>query len=209
MNIALINGSPKKKESSSGVLLQDLRNLLPSTHNIKEFAMNKSSLTVTEIKELQSFSTWIFAQPLYIDGVPSHLLSCLCQLEQELSRDQTIHVYVIVNGGLYEGTQSRHALAIMENWCRKAGLQWGMGIGYGGGGGMTQMKSIPLGKGPKSSLGKAYAIFLEAILSQSTGENIYISITFPRFLYKFMAEMNWRKQLKSNGVKKRELNRRL
>ena len=209
MNIALINGSPKRKESSSGTLLQDLRSLLPATHNIKEFAMNKPSLTEAEIIELQSFSTWVFAQPLYIDGLPSHLLSCLCQLEQELSTDKAIHVYVIVNGGLYEGKQSHHALAIMENWCRKAGLQWGMGIGYGGGGGMAQMKNVPLGKGPKSTLGKAYTTFAEAILSQGTGENIYTSIAFPRFLYKFMAEMHWRKRLKQNGGKKRELNKRL
>jgi len=209
VNIALINASPKKKESNSGALLHDLKSLFPAAYNIKEFSMNKPTLTEAEIKELQSYSTWIFAQPLYIDGIPSHLLSCLCQMEQEISTDETIRVYVIVNGGLFEGKQSHHALAIMENWCRRAGLQWGMGIGYGGGGGMTQMKGVSLGKGPKSTLGKAYGVFAETILSQGSRENIYTSIAFPRVLYKYMAEMNWRKRIKANGGRVKDINRRI
>jgi len=209
MNIALINGSPKKTESSSGALLHDLKSLFPAEYSIKEFRMNKPTLTEAEIEELQGYSTWVFAQPLYIDGLPSHLLFCLYQLEQALSTDKVIRVYAIVNGGLYEGKQSHHALAIMENWCKRAGLQWGMGIGYGGGGGMAQMKHIPLGKGPKRALGKAYTVFAETIASQSSGENIYASITIPRFLYKYIVERGWRKRLKANGGRAKDINRKV
>jgi len=209
VNIALINGSPKKKDSNSDALLHDLKSLFPAEHHIKEFLLNKPTLTEAELKELQSCSTWVFAQPLYIDGLPSHLLSCLCQMEREISTDEVIRVYAIVNGGLYEGKQSQHALAIMESWCRRTGLQWGMGIGLGGGGGMKQMKGIPLGKGPKRALGKAYKVFAETILSQGVGENLYVSIALPRVLYKFLAERNWRKRFKENGGRARDLNRQI
>ena len=209
MNIALINASPKKAESASGVLLSDLKGAFVPEHNVKEFALNKPSISGAEIKELQEYSTWIFAFPLYADGIPSHLLYCLCQMEKELSVDKAIQVYAIVNCGFFEGQQTQNAIAMMENWCVKTGLKWGMGIGFGGGGGFAQMKSIPLGKGPKSNLGKAYTILIDAVLSKSSKENIYTSLSFPRFLYKFMGEISWKSSIKANGGKVKDLDKRL
>lgn len=209
MNIALINASPKIKESASSLLLGELKNLLPSTHQVKEFSIRKPVLTEEEIEALQNYSTWVFVQPLYIDAIPSHLLSCLCQLEQVSFAEQTIHVYAIVNGGHYEGKQSRHALGIMENWCKKTGLQWGMGIGFGGSGALDQITGVPLGYGPKKKLGVAYETLARAILSQKSGENIYVSVGLPRFVYKFLGEMGWRKQIKANGGKWKDLKRKV
>jgi multimeric flavodoxin WrbA len=207
--IALINASPKKAESASGALLNDLKSAFASEHNVKEFTLNKSSISETEIKELQEFSTWVFAFPLFVDGIPSHLLSCLCQIEEKMSAGETTQVYIIVNCGFFEGQQTRNALAIMENWCIKAGLAWGMGIGFGGGPALVGMGNVPLGKGPKSNLGEAYTVFTDAILSQSSKENIYTSLTFPRFLYKFMSEIGWKSLIKKNGGKIKDLKKKL
>lgn len=64
-----------------------------------------------------------------------------------------------------------------------------MGVGLGGGGALDAMKSSPLGKGLKTSLGRAYKNFSEKIITKSSSENTYISVNCPRFLYKFLAEM--------------------
>ncbi|MCL2425136.1 MAG: NAD(P)H-dependent oxidoreductase [Oscillospiraceae bacterium] len=209
MKIALINASPKRKKSASDVLLDDLNYEFPAKHETKEFYIDKPFLTEDEISELLTYSAWVFAHPLHVDSTPSHLLSCLCQMERELSTDKTIHVYAIVNGGFYEGRQSHHALAIMENWCKRAGLQWGMGIGYGGGSSIVYMRGIPVGRGPKSTLGKAYEVLVKTILSQGSEENIYTSIGLPRIIYKFLGEIIWRKQLITNGCRMRDINRRV
>jgi len=210
MKIALINASPKKKASTSDTLLCDLDIYIPSKHETKEFFIDKPFLTGEEIEELKTYSAWVFAHPLHVDAIPSHLLTCLCQLERELAADRNdIYVYAIVNGGFFEGKQSHHALAIMENWCKRAGLKWGMGIGYGGGSSLVYMKGIPPGRGPKKSMGEAYTMLKKAILSQDSGENIYTSIGFPRVIYKIMGEVIWRQKIIANGGRIRDINRKV
>jgi len=209
MKIALINGSPKRKESISGIILEELKQLLPTEHHIETFNINKPSLTEDEIEKLQSCTAWVFAFPLYIDSIPSQLLSCLCQLEQAGFDRNGKHVYAIVNCGFYEGKQTRHALSMMEVWCQKADLMWGMGIGFGGGGGLAYMKRIPQGRGPKRSLGKSLTVLVDAILLQDSKDNIYASITLPRFVYKFISEFIWKKAIKANGGKVSDLDRKL
>jgi len=209
MNIALINGSPRKKDSSSGALLEDIKQLLPAEHHIKEFHLNKSELTEEDIKEMQNCTAWVFAFPLYVDAIPSQLLSCLCQLEKAEFDGSGAHVYAFVNCGFYEGRQARHALSIMEVWCQKAGLQWGMGVGFGGGGPLAKMGNIPLGKGPKRTLGNILSVLVDAILALDSKDNVFASISLPRFVYRFASEVNWRKSIKANGGKVRDLDRRL
>ena len=208
MNIALINGSPRGKESNSGALLADLKEVLPTEASIREFHFNKPTITDQAMRELKNCSAWIFAFPLYVDGIPSHLLSCLEQLEQADFQHEAPHVYTIVNCGFYEAKQNRLAVSMMEIWCERAGLTWGMGIGIGGGGGLSQMRNVPLGKGPKRTLGNALAVLNEAVLEKETKDNFYTSINFPRFVHKLLAEANWKRRIKANGGKVKDLKKR-
>jgi len=209
MNIALINGSPRGKGSNSGALLGDLKGVLPAEVSIREFHFSKPMITDQDMKDLQNCSTWIFAFPLYVDAIPSHLLSCLGQLEQADFKRENIHIYAIVNCGFYEAKQNRHAVSMMEIWCEKAGLTWEMGIGFGAGGGLSQMKNIPLGKGPKKNLGIALAELKETILAKDSKDNLYMSMNYPRFVHKLFAEAGWRKGIKANGGKVKDLKRQL
>ncbi len=209
MNIALINASPKKAESASEALLHDLKALLNDGNTLMDFTFNKPSVTEEEIKGLRGCRAWIFSFPLYVDGIPSHLISCLRQLEQARIGSEDTHVYGIVNSGFYEGRQNRNALAILKNWCGKAGFVWGMGAGLGGGGALAFMKAVPLGKGPKSTLESAYLKLADAVNAHASADDIYTSVAFPRALYKIAAEMGWSQLIKANGGKKRDLDRRL
>ncbi|WP_310603674.1 hypothetical protein [Anaerosporobacter sp.] len=209
MKIALINASPKKVESASSTILNDLKSVLPSEYSIEDFSIHSPYMTEEEIKELSDYSVWVFAFPLYVDGIPSHLLSCLCQIEQYGIKDKDIRVYSIVNSGFYEGKQNSNALEILKNWCDKVGFTWGMGIGFGGGGALASMKGVPLGKGPKAAFGKSCTELSNVVVAQKSKENVYITIGFPRILYKMAAEIGWKQMIKANGGKKKDLDRRV
>lgn len=209
MKIALINGSPKAESSASGILLADLKHHFSGELEVLERDMRKDSVPEALIKELENADVWVLAAPLYVDGIPSHLLSCLIQLEQVCWQSCEKMVYGLVNCGFYEGIQAEPALAVLRNWCAKAGFSWGGGIGVGGGGGLAMMPEPKPGKGPKAPIHKALDALADQILKGGTKENVYVSVAFPRVLYKLAAQMGWRQMIKANGGKAQDLGKRL
>jgi multimeric flavodoxin WrbA len=208
MNIALINGSPKSKDSASGHVLKALKAFLePDRNGFTEYSFRKSQVSEEEMKQLGQSDVLVFAFPLYVDGIPSHLLSCLVQLESfftELCK-KDILVYALVNCGFYEGHQNNIAIEMMKNWCAKAGLKWGQGVGIGSGGMLPMLNNIPIGKGPTRNLEAALKQVSGNVIQGMSSEDISITANFPRLLYKLAAEMGWRKAVKENGLKRRDL----
>lgn len=207
MNITFINGSPKKKDSASQAVLNDLRIFLPS-QSIREIHFRKPEVTEAQIQTLRLSDVLVFSFPLYVDSVPSNLLACMVVLEKEL-RGLPITVYAISNNGFYEGIQNRHALNVIRNWTAKAQLSWGQGLGVGAGGMLAGFAKIPPGKGTKKSLGKSLIALSENIVNLSSGENMFITANFPRFLYMAMAHLGWKRQIRKNGRKVKDLYRKL
>lgn len=220
MKILLLNGSPKTKNSSSEILLIDLKRCLSeasgrtdagtSQPEIMEMALHTNTLSDEIINGLPNADVLVFSCPLYVDSIPGHLLSCLMQLEKYnremgISKDHKIHIYGIVNCGFYEGIQAETALEILENWCAKTGFIWSGGIGVGGGGGLAMMNGPKPEKGPKAPIEKALRTMADKILRRETQENLYVSIAFPRFLYRMAAQMGWRQMIKANGGRARDL----
>jgi hypothetical protein len=208
MNIALLNGSPKMKESASGTLLEELNQLINKGHSIIELKLNKKEISTIDLELIKSSDILVFAFPLYVDGIPSHLLYCLKQLEDYFKKRNVtnISVYAMVNSGFYEGEQNMLALEMMKHWCTKTGLLWGQGLGIGAGGMLISTKNIPIGNGPKKNLGNALKTFSFNILNQKSGENIMITANFPRIAYKLAAEAGWRQRIKMNGLQVKDIN---
>ena len=205
MRIALINGSPKVNSSASGTLLEDLKGYWSEKAEVVDFGFHSSTISKEVIKELAKADVWVFSYPLYVDGIPGHLLSCLIQLEEACLQNPSIHIYGIVNCGFYEGIQAELALKLLQNWSAKAGFVWSGGVGVGGGGGLAMMPKLEPGQGPKAPIDKALEILADTILKKEIKENNYISIAFPRFLYKMGAQMGWRQMIKANGGKVKDL----
>ncbi len=164
-------------------------------------------MSIKEIDQISECNVLVFAFPIYVGGIPSHLLNCLIQLESFLSntKEKDIIVYSIVNCGFYEGHQTAIVIEMMKNWCIKAGIHWGQGLGVGAGGMLLSVKNIPIGHGPKKNLGVAFEKLANNILKYSSGEDIFITLNFPRILYKLAAEMGWRNSIKANGLKRKDL----
>lgn len=209
MRVALINGSPKVNNSASGSLLEDLKGYMGEKAEVVDFSFHAATISKEIIEELAEADAWVFAYPLYVDGIPGHLLSCLIQLEEARLQNPQIHIYGIVNCGFYEGIQAEFALKLLQNWSIKAGVNWGGGVGVGGGGGLAMMPQLEPGQGPKAPIDKALKVLSDTILSKEVQENNYVSVAFPRFLYKMGAQVGWRQMIKANGGKAKDLGKTL
>lgn len=75
----------------------------------------------------------------------------------------------------------------------------------GGGGALSQLPDIKNGHGPKAPVFKALQALANTLLEKKAQENQYVSIAFPRFLYKMAAQMGWRQTIKKNGGKQSDL----
>lgn len=208
MKVALINGSPKVNNSASGALLEDLKGYIGEKAEVVDFGFHKATVSKEVIEELAKTDAWVFSYPLYVDGIPGHLLSCLIQLEEVRIQNPQVHIYGIVNCGFYEGIQAEFALKLLQNWSIKAGFIWSGGVGIGGGGGLAMMPKLEPGQGPKAPIDKALEDLSDLILKKVVHENNYVSVAFPRFLYKMGAQIGWRQMIKANGGKVKDLGKR-
>lgn len=208
MKIVLINGSPKARNSTSEALLHSLKNSISSEADILEINFHTSSIPQGVTEQMSDADTWVFVYPLYVDGIPGHLLSCLVQLEEAHLSNPDIRIYGIVNCGLYEGIQTQYAIDVLRNWCAKCGFTWGAGIGVGGGGSSAQFSGPKRGKGPRAPIDHALDDLAKLILQRQSNENRYMNIGFPRFAYKLGAQVGWRIMIKANGGKSKDLGKK-
>ena len=132
LKTVFINCSPKKRFSASSYLLA-LQRLFVRGEKITEKLQNRKDHERI-LNTLKDADAVVFCLPLYVDGVPSHVLRFLQEMEC-FSRDNDVHLilYTVSNNGFIEGRQSEPLLQIFQNFCQRAGLSWGGGVGIGGG----------------------------------------------------------------------------
>ena len=77
MKIALIDASPKKKGSISGYLLRELCLYTGERNECLWVGLHGGRVGEREQAMLAEADAWVIAAGLYVDGLPSHLLSVL------------------------------------------------------------------------------------------------------------------------------------
>ena len=157
------------------------------------------------IDEIVKADMLVFAFPLYVDSIPSHILYLMERISEN-HRNNKLIIYVIMNNGFYEGKQNHIAIQQMKLWCCDNGFVWGQGIGCGAGEMLPFLKKVPLGHGPTKNLGNALEAFAININRRGTGEELYINPNWPRFIWKHQANrMYWIPKAKKNGLKKKDI----
>ena len=132
MRTIFINGSPKKRFCASSYFLF-LQRLFVGGEKVNEHLRTKGDYQRI-IDQLPGADAVVFGLPLYVDGVPSHVLGFLEEMER-FCKEKALRpkVYVIANNGFIEGKQNEPLMQVMEHFCQRAGLTWGGGVGIGGG----------------------------------------------------------------------------
>ena len=192
--IAVINGSPKAEGSVSGLLINQIEEILGTqtiVYQAKKLIQQEGvSDTLSDILKNE---TLLIVFPLYVDSLPAPLIKLLTMIEHEAvtANENLPIVYAICNCGFYEAEHTRLALNMVENFAIRTGLSWGYGIGIGGGG-MILSQSENMAKGPVADV---YTALQELGLiikeGNSKRENVFVMPKIPRFLYKLGGNMGW------------------
>ena len=132
MKTVFINCSPKKRFCASAYFLS-LQRLFAGGEKVSE-KLRTPTDHVRILEQLGEAQAVVFCLPLYVDGVPSHVLRFMEEMEACCKqRDLRLNVYCIANNGFIEGRQNEPLMQIFEHFCGRAGLTWGGGVGIGGG----------------------------------------------------------------------------
>lgn len=132
MKTVFINGSPKKQLSASSYFLL-LQRMFVSEQKVTEMLRTPAdhSRILTQLDDAQAV---VFCLPLYVDGIPSHVLRFMEEMEAYCTQNGLhLSVYCIANNGFIEGRQNEPLMQVFEHFCTRAGLSWGGGVGIGGG----------------------------------------------------------------------------
>ncbi len=198
MRIALINASPKVSHSSSRTLIRSTVGLFPVRTDIELIDMHKPAVSEEIQKRLFGCDAWILYYPLYVDGLPSHLLSCLMQLET-LSKPKTVKLYGVCNCGFYEGEQTDCTFRLLQSFAKRAGLEFCGGVGVGAGGLLSMSEGFENIHRFRKSIVKELSKLAKTAAKGECTEVSYVTADMPRLFYKLGAELLWRRTVTANG----------
>lgn len=132
MKTLFINCSPKKSFSASSWFLAMLR-LFTAGKKVSE-KLRTPADHARILEQLRGADAVVFCLPLYVDGIPSHVLRFMEKMEAFCKENAlTPKVYCVANNGFIEGKQNEPLMRSFEHFCARAGLGWGGGVGIGGG----------------------------------------------------------------------------
>lgn len=132
MKTVFVNCSPKKRFCASSYFL-GLQRLFVRGEKATEKLRGKGDHQRI-LQELSDADAVVFCLPLYVDGLPSHVLPFLKEMERFCRENQVrLDLYSISNNGFIEGNQSEPLLQVFQNFCARSGLNWCGGMGIGGG----------------------------------------------------------------------------
>ena len=205
-NIVVINGSPKAKDSTSAMFIDQLQALITTpmtTYQARKLIRKKDVLQ--RLSEILQTDVLLFVSPIYVDALPAPLVKLLTLFEQVKAQSTAppARVYVLFNCGFLEPRNTELALNIMQNFCIRAGLVWGYGVGLGSGGFILTQRDH-MAKGIAFKVYAAVCALANSIQSGDVGKpNAFATIKMPRFIYNIGGNIGWRKLAKENGISKK------
>lgn len=122
MNLLILNASPKKKGGASRFLSGLFRLFLTG--------IRKKTLSLSSRQDIQpalelfpTMDVVCLSIPLYVDGLPSHVVEFLLQAEEYCKNHSCrFCLYALSNNGFVEGKQNQPALHMLQAWCKRAGI---------------------------------------------------------------------------------------
>ena len=211
MKVCMIDGSPKNKDSCSRYLIDEIAKLLNSTVEVIVCNAREKACSAESLNSIYGCDAIVFVFPLYVDGIPSHLITFLQQLEEYIKQQpaKSIRVYAVSNCGFFEGKQNKNALEIIENYCDHTGLIWSMGLGIGAGPFICESISMPWNSSIKKPVYQALVAIKDGIENGETqNQYLFATVKMPRIMYVIGGNLGWIMRSKRNKFKIRDLYKR-
>lgn len=207
--VLLLNGSLRHKTGNSAVFARKLAARL--RRETRSEAVARYLGGFSELRPaLEESTDLVLCLPLYVDGLPSQVIRFMeWTLGEYLGGAK--RVYVLANMGLYESSQLTNLFEAVRQWCAAVGFAYCGGLGISAGELLGVLsESLPFGAGPSRATARGVARLAKAIDAADRTEDIFAEPTaFPRRLYILIANRNWNRTARKNGIRPRDLYRRL
>ena len=202
--VVLLNGSMRNVNGNSARLSRTLSERLKSDTEIidlKAYINDPDRL----ISILDTSRAVVLCVPLYVDGLPSQVIKLMERME--LSGKGPKQVYLLANMGLYESKQLDNLFSAVRQWCKRTGCEYCGGLGISAGELMgTLMEVIPFSRGTTKKASKGMDVLVRAVDSTETMPDVYAEpFAFPRRLYIWIANTNWNRTSRKNGIKPEDM----
>ena len=207
--ITLLNGSMRNIKGNSAKLARSLRGRMSKDSEIVDLKQYLYDLPAL-VGKLESSEVIILCVPLYVDGLPSQVIRLMESFQRSYS-DGTKRIYVLANMGLYESRQLVNLFAAVRQWCSKMGFAYCGGLGVSAGELLgVLIEALPFAFGPAKKVFEGLNLLACAVDSGQAAEEIYAEpYHFPRSLYIHIANTNWSRTAKKNGIRPKDLYRQL
>lgn len=205
----LLNGSMRNTTGNSAKIARLLRKLMTKEAEIIDLKPYLNDLPAL-VQELETAETIILCLPLYVDGLPSQVIRLMETFEKDYTGGSK-RIYVSANMGLYESSQLTNLFNAVRQWCSVMGFAYCGGLGVSAGELLgVLMDFLPAWLGPSSKAYQGMKKLVTAVEQGETVTDIYAEpFMFPRSLYIRIANTNWNRTAKKNGITPKDLYRRL
>ncbi|MCR5449777.1 MAG: hypothetical protein K6F23_10305 [Solobacterium sp.] len=205
----LLNGSMRSVSGNSAKIARLLRKLMTKESEIIDLKPYLNDLPAL-VQELETAETIILCLPLYVDGLPSQVIRLMETFEKDYTGGSK-KIYVSANMGLYESSQLANLFSAVRQWCSVMGFAYCGGLGVSAGELLgVLMDILPAWLGPSSKAYQGMKKLVSAVEQGETVTDIYAEpFMFPRSLYIRIANTNWNRTARKNGITPKDLYRRL
>lgn len=218
MKIMIITGSPKPNGGTSTLLVEQLKKSILSQKPDTEFVtfnIRTHFIPETEYENLENYDSIIITSPIYLDSLPSHLLTQLTKIEDYLNSKKgeksfvknRLKVYALMNCGFYEAKYTTIALRILRMWAIKCGIIFAAGLGIGGGEMISLLSSkMKMEIGPLKTIKESIDNFSTIIAEEKCASNNFCSPGINRWFFIQAANSSFCKgNAKKNGLTVKQL----
>ena len=202
--VILLNGSMRNINGNSAKLARTLSERLKSDTEIVDLNSHMNDIDGL-ISILNGARTMVLCVPLYVDGLPSQVIKLMERMEQ--SRSGPERICLLANMGLYESRQLDNLFSAVKQWCTKSGRAYCGGLGVSAGELMgTLMDVIPFKRGTTKKASQGMDRLARSIDNAEAMADIYAEpFAFPRWLYVWIANTNWNRTSRKNGIKPKDM----
>jgi multimeric flavodoxin WrbA len=212
MNIAILIGSPKGRNSASGILASALAERLrgqgaavrdePVHAGLRSDEGTRRLLDAVDTSDLV-----VLAFPVYVDSLPAPLTRLLERIAERrigAAPAGTPRLAVLVQCGFPEATQCDTAVGICRLFAERTGMRWAgaLAMGMGGrlGGGIRKLPGG--GRRILEALDMASKSLAHGGTIPEEATDRFARPLMPRWMYTMVGNLGWRFQMRKNRAQR-------